>query len=62
MEKNKYYNVKDESNIYFDFDIKVIDIAKNGDFLGKVEYGHIYTFKSKDNHTITKITKKQYNN
>ena len=62
METNKYYNVKEKSNIYFNFNIKVVDIARNGDFLGKVEYGHIYTFKSKDNYIITEITKKTYNN
>ncbi len=62
MEINKYYNIKDESNIYFNFDIKVTDIKKNGDFTGKTEYGHFYLFKLKNNYTITKISKKQYNN
>ena len=45
MQINKYYNVKDESNIYSNFNVKIIEIRKNKDFLGQTEYGHIYIEK-----------------
>ena len=60
--KNKYYNIKDDSNIYFNFNVKIIEIRKNKDFLGETEYVHIYNFKSKYNYKITEITKKEWSN
>ena len=43
---NKYYHLK--MNKYCSFEIKVVDIAKNGDFLGLTHFGHRYKFKNED--------------
>ena len=34
--KNKYYNIKDDSNIYFNFNVKIIEILDKWGWLGKV--------------------------
>ena len=60
MKANKYYHLK--MNKFCSFEFKVVDIAKNGDFLGKVAWGHIYKFKNSDVKNCVEITKKEYLN
>lgn len=57
---NKYYNIKDPLNKYFNFDVRIINIKENGDFSGKVSWGHVYKFNSVYKYDIIEISKKQY--
>ncbi len=55
---NKYYYLR--MSKYCSFEIKIKDIAKNGDFLGVTSYGHCYTFKNKDAINCVPSTEKDW--